>query len=139
MTQKAVPAFEVTGFSIMNMSIRFYAMLCFLQLTFKGLERISRGRGCRGHCTSLVIFLWFETFQNKMLGGSDPQEIHHTHSWLENGCLLWDVGSKHGRATGRKGKLLTSVPGKALGLPVSIPRGSWLQGDRVILNTHLAD
>lgn len=139
MTRKTVPAFEVIGFSIMNMSIQFCEMLCFLQLTFKGLEQISRGWGCGGHCTSLVIFLWFETTQNKVLGGSDPQEIHHTHSWPENGCLLWDVGSKHGRGTGGKGKLLPSVLGKAVGLPVSVPRGSWLQGDRVILNTHLAD
>ena len=74
MTRKTVPAFEVIGFSIMNMSIQFCEMLYFLQLTFKGLEQISRGRGCGGHCTSLVIFLWFETFQNKMLGEVTPKK-----------------------------------------------------------------
>lgn len=75
MTQKTVPAFEVIGFSIMNMSIQFCEMLCFLQLnTFKGLEQISRGWGCGGHCTSLVIFLWFETTQNKVLGEVTPKK-----------------------------------------------------------------
>ena len=120
MIRKTVPAFEVIGFSIMNMSFQFCEMLYFLQLTCKGLEQISRGRGCGGHCTSLVIFLWFETFQNKMLGEVTPRNPSHSQlagEWLSAlGCWLqawagdWGEGPASDQCAGQGTGVTSECP-----------------------------